>query len=465
VTIGVLPHLGETSYCFSNPFETSEACVTSLSISTMFPTSSIPWAAFVCLFITASEPFDVCAQSTRDTNAPLPRTDADGNPIRRAPTGHISNYDESKTGNYTLPELLVLENGKPVRNARTWTRQRRPEILKLYETEIFGRVPKTAPKIKWEVTENNPSALNGTAIRKTLVGRIGKSTNTVTVTLHLPKSINPVPVLLHLTFAGAGAPPSSNATTNTNRPRFSESGPLTNILIHGYGYAMLRYTEFEGDNRSNSIVRAMALAPGQTQPAPDEWGTISAWAWGASRVLDYFETDRSIDSKRVGLIGHSRLGKTVLWAGAQDSRFAIIFSSCSGEMGASLARRDFGETVDHMAANFPWQFAGNFQKYPAKWNDMPVDSHMVIALNAPHPVFITGGTRDLWADPKGQFLAATEAGAVYELFGKQGLSVKEMPLDKPLTTGSIGYHYHTGGHTITPEDWSAFLDFADKHLK
>jgi hypothetical protein len=160
------------------------------------------------------------------------------------------------------------------------------------------------------------------------------------------------------------------------------------------------------------------------------------------------------------------LGKTVLWAAARDPRFALVFSSCSGEMGASLARRDWGETVDDMAANFPWQFAGNFQKYSGHWNDLPVDSHMLIALNAPRPVFITGGTQDQWADPKGQFLAEVAAGPVYRLLGKPDLGTSELPpLDTPLLAGALGFHYHTGGHTITPADWKAFLDFADRHLK
>ena len=404
------------------------------------------------------------AATTATSNAPPPRSDANGNPLRRAPTGHVSNYDEAKVGSYTLPDPLVLQNGKPVRDARTWFGRRRPEILKLYEDEIYGRVPKHAPKVKWQVAETETDALNGAAIRKHVVGRIGNGTNapTVNVSLYLPaNATKPVPVFLHLVFFGI-AP----ASTNANRPRFSELGPITNILSRGYGYAVVRYTEFEGDSRTNSLklVRAMALDSGWTEPAPNEWGTISAWAWGASRVLDYFETDRAVDAKRVGIIGHSRLGKTALWAGASDPRFAIVFSSCSGEMGAALARRDFGETVDDMAANFPWQFAGNFQKYAGHWSDMPVDAHMLIALNAPRPVFITGGTQDQWADPHGEFLAEVAAGPVYRLLGKQDLGATDMPLDTPLISGDLGFNYHTGGHTITSADWTAFLDFADRHL-
>jgi len=173
-----------------------------------------------------------------------------------------------------------------------------------------------------------------------------------------------------------------------------------------------------------------------------------------------------VDAKRVALIGHSRLGKTVLLAGARDPRFALIFSSCGGEMGSALARRDYGETIDDMAANFPWQFCGNFQKYPGHWNEMPVDAHELIALNAPHPVFISGGTGDQWSDPRGEFLAEVAAGPVYRLLGLKDLGTTNFPpVDTPLITGDLGYNYHTGPHAIMPEDWNAFLDFADKYFK
>jgi hypothetical protein len=400
----------------------------------------------------------------------LPRTDANGNPIRRAATGHVSNYDEAKVGNYTLPDPLVLQNGKPVNNADDWFQLRRPEILKLYQTEIYGRVPPSAPKVTFEVTETDTNAVNGTAIRKHIVAHFGDRVDgpKLNVILYLPAmATKPVPVLLHLTFSGM--PPADVATNGAAaRPRPSEAGPIAEILARGYGYAILRYTEIEGDAQTNNLsrIRKLALAPGQTELAPDEWGTISAWAWGASRVIDYFETDSAIDAKRIAVVGHSRLGKTVLWIGASDPRVALVFSSCGGEMGSALARRDYGETVDDMAASFPWQFAGNFEKYPGHWNDMPVDAHLLIALNAPHPVFITGGTQDQWADPRGEFLAEVAAGPVYRLLGKKDLGTSEFPaVDTPLITGDLGFNYHTGPHTITDGDWQAFLNFADAHLQ
>jgi hypothetical protein len=403
------------------------------------------------------------------TNSPaaLPRADANGNPLRRAPTGHVSNYDEAKVGTYTLPDPLVLRNGQPVRDADTWFKQRRPEILKLYETEIYGRVPAQAPPIRFQVVGTDLAALSNSAVRKDLIGYIGGQPDgpKVNVVLYLPAGASgPVPVLLHLLFGNP--PPGAPASTNSGRS--GEIGPIAGILARGYGYAMFRYTEIEGDNRTNSLnlVRKLALASGYAQPAPDEWGTITAWAWAASRVLDYLETDRAVNARRVALIGHSRLGKTVLWAGARDPRFALVFSSCSGELGASLARRDYGETVDDVIANFPWWFANNFQKYSTRWNDLPVDSHLLIALNAPRPVFLTGGTQDQWADPHGMFLAEVAAGPVYRLAGKQDLGTSELPpLDQPLIEGELGFLYHTGPHSITADDWKVFLDFADRHLK
>jgi hypothetical protein len=407
--------------------------------------------------------------------AALPRADANGNPIRRAPTGHVSNYDESKVGNYTLPDPLVLADGQPVLDAQTWFVLRRRELLKLYDDNIYGAIPANAPKATYTVVKTDAHALDGLAMHEDVRIQFGDGTNALTahLNIYLPAaSTKPVPVLLQVVFfSNPPFPDGITDTASTNsgrRPGFSEAGPITNIFAHGYGYATFRYTDIQPDNSNtfHSGVIALTLQPGETKPAPDKWGTISAWAWGASRVLDYLETDPLVDSKHVALIGHSRLGKTVLVAGARDPRFALIFSSCAGEMGSSLARRDYGETVDDMAANFPWQFADNFQKYAGHWNDMPVDTHMIIALNAPHPIFISGGTQDQWADPRGEFLAAVAAGPVYRLVGRQDLGTTDgPPLDTPLITGDLGFHYHTGGHTITASDWKAFLDFADKYFK
>ena len=451
------------------------------------------------------------AAARGNTNATNLGSDANGNPLRRnLTTGHVSNYDEAKATNYTLPDPLKLANGQPVKDADTWVKLRRPEIVKLYEMEIYGRVPANAPKVRWEVASTDTNALNGTAVQKRLVGHMGELSDgpAMNVTMYTPaKATGPVPIVLTITFGGgvggfgriggaARGPAITNAPTQTTaapggmnaaagsnalargRGAFGVRGagggggfggdPVTDILARGWGYATIGYGDIQPDraNAWTNGVIGLTLKPGQTATAPDEWGTISAWAWGLSRVVDYFETDKSVDAKQVAIQGHSRLGKTVLWAGAQDQRIAAVFSSCGGEMGTALARRDFGETVDDMAQNFPWQFAGNFQKWVGRWNDMPVDSHFLISLMAPRPLFCNGGTTDQWSDPKGEFLGEVAAGPVYRLLGKKDLGVTELPpLDTPIITGDLGWNYHTGGHMATAADWKAFLDFAGKYFK
>ncbi|HEY4328645.1 MAG TPA: acetylxylan esterase [Phycisphaerae bacterium] len=417
----------------------------------------------------------------------LPRSDANGNAIRFSPrTGHISNYDDAKVPPYTLPDPLKFANGDPVKDEAAWMNKRRPEILKAYQEEIYGKVPDRAPKVTFEVTSTDAAALGGTVIVKHIAGHIGPAGGpTMNLLLVLPaKATEPVPVIFSILFLappnpGPGAPTAAVATVPA-APAGGRAGrgggggggagdtaPLADVLSHGYAYAALRYTDIQPDavNTFNQGVIGLSLAPDQKVPAPNEWGTISAWAWGISRVMDYLETEKAVDAKRVAIVGHSRLGKTVLWAGAQDPRIALVFSSCGGEMGSALARRDFGETVDDMTQNFPWQFAGNLQKYAGHWNDMPVDAHMLISLSAPRPVYITGGTTDQWSDPKGEFLAEVAAGPVYRLLGKKDLGDVEFKPDTPYTAGDLGFHYHTGAHAILPADWAAFFPFADAHLK
>jgi hypothetical protein len=396
--------------------------------------------------------------------------DANGNPLRRAlKTGHVSNYDDAKVGAYTLPDPLVLADGTPVRDAATWMKRRRSELLRLYETEIYGRVPAKTPAVTWQVTETDTQAREGAAVRKRVVGTIGSGPDApqIRLTLFTPANAKkPAPVILLVNFGGGPTPPPT--ARGRGGAGFPSDPPVAaEILSRGWGYATVGYQDIQPDRLNTFMQGAIgaALAPGQQQPAADEWGTISAWSWGVSRIVDYLEADRAVNARQIALFGHSRLGKTALWATAADERIAAAFSSCSGEMGAALARRDWGETVDDMAQNFPWQFAGNFQKWPGRWSEMPVDAHTLIALIAPRPVFITGGTADQWADPVGMFKAAVAAGPVYRLLGKKDLGTSELPpLDTPLVTGDIGWHYHTGGHTATPADWRAFLEFLGKYF-
>jgi (4-O-methyl)-D-glucuronate---lignin esterase len=411
------------------------------------------------------------AQQSQAQNTNL-GSDPNGNPLRRATkTGHISNYDEAKVRPYTVPDPLKLADGTPVGDAKTWQTRRRPEIVKLYETQIFGRLPANVPKVQWRVTESDQNTRDGQAIKKQVVGMAGEGPRAVQINLsvYTPAGASkPVPVILLANFGGGNAaPPAAPRGGTAPAPPLGEPPVADDILKRGWGYATLRYQDIQPD-RANSLtegVIGLTLPPGQTQPGPEEWGAITAWAWGISRAVDYLASDASIDAKRIALQGHSRLGKTALWASATDERIAAVFASCSGEMGAALSRRDWGETVDDMAQNFPYWFNGNFQQWAGRWNEMPVDAHMLIALSAPRPVYITGGTGDQWADPVGEFLAGVAAGPVYRLLGKKDLGTSTLPpLDAPVTTGELGWHYHTGGHTASPADWQGFLTFLDKYF-
>ena len=395
-------------------------------------------------------------------------SDANGNPRRRAiKTGHISNYDEAKVSPYTLPDPLVASDHRPVRDAKTWVAERRPEIVRLYETEIFGRIPETAPRVSWRLVDSDAHARDGAAVLKRIAGKIGGSPDApqINVRLYTPANAqHRVPVILLVNFGGGAAatPTPPGAVPPGDPPVASE------ILAKGWGYATVGYQDIQPDRAAawTEGVIGVTLALKRETPAPDEWGTISAWAWGVSRIVDYLGTDASVDAKQIALFGHSRLGKTALWASALDPRIAAVYSSCAGEMGSALARRDWGETVDDMAQNFPWQFAGRFQQWAGRWNDMPVDAHMLIALSAPRPVFITGGTADQWSDPVGEFLAEVAAGPVYRLLGRRDLGVTKLPpLDTAVTGGDLGWHYHTGGHAATQADWSAFLQFLAKYFR
>ena len=400
--------------------------------------------------------------------APVSKTnlgsDPNGNPLRLAlKTGHISNYDESKVAPYTLPDPLTLADGRPVKNADAWRRERRKELIRLYETEIYGRMPADTPKVTWTAGDTDQAAHDGTAVMRRMAGRIGSAPDgpQIRLTIHTPAKVTRrVPVILLINFGGGATPPRAGMS--------SDPPVVKDILARGWGYATVGYQDIQPD-RANTLsegVIGLTLKPGQALPAPDEWGTISAWAWGISRILDYLETDSLVDAKQIAVFGHSRLGKTVLWASALDERIAAVFSSCAGEMGSALARRDWGETVDDMAQNFPWQFAGNFQKWPGRWKEMPVDAHLLVALSAPRPVFITGGTTDQWADPVGEFLSIVAAGPVYRLLGRKDLGVTSLPpLDQPVIEGDLGWHYHTGGHTATQADWQAFLTFLGRYVK
>ena len=396
-----------------------------------------------------------------------------------------ANYDESKANPFpNLPDPLILKNGEKVTTAEMWWKRRRPEIVEDFDREIYGRVPAVTPGVDWEVTSTIRTN-NGTVpvITKQLVGHVDNSSFTnitvnIDVTLTTPTdATGPVPVMMQFgfnfgafgRFRGTKAPGGTNGFA---RGGFGSGGPTwqQQVLAKGWGYAVIMPNSVQADNGAG-LTRGIIGLCNKGQPRkPDDWGVLRAWAWGASRALDYFETDKAVDAKQVGLEGHSRYGKATLVAMAYDPRFAIAYVSSSGEGGAKLSRRNWGEVVENVAGSgeYHWM-AGNFIKYagPLNWGDLPVDAHELIALCAPRPVFISGGaTRgDGWVDAKGMFMAAAAAGPVYQLLGKRGLGTTEFPpIETPLTDGDVAFRQHSGGHTDAP-NWPTFIKFAERYLK
>jgi hypothetical protein len=388
---------------------------------------------------------------------------------------NAANYEESKANPYpNLPDPLLLKNGKKVTTAKVWWKQRRSEIVEDFDREIYGRVPSVTPKVSWEVLSTS-SEENGDVpvITKRLIGHADNSSYPpvkveIQLTLSTPaKATAPVPVIMEFSFV---FPPGFRpASPPAGAPAPIGPSWQQQVLAKGWGYASIIPNTIQADNGAGLTQGIIGLC-NQGQPRKvDEWGALRAWAWGASRALDYFETEKTVDAKQVGLEGHSRFGKAALVAMAYDPRFAIAYISSSGEGGAKLHRRNWGELVENVAGTgeYHWM-AGNFLKYagPLQWNDLPVDSHELIALCAPRPVFISAGANgDGWVDAKGMFLAAVGAGPVYRLLGKRDLGTAEFPpLETPLVEGAVAFRQHSGGHTPGP-NWPTFLTFASRYLK
>lgn len=401
-----------------------------------------------------------------------------------------TNYDERNVPDYALPDPLVASDGTKLIHAGIWRAKRRPEILELFRGQVYGRAPVGRPdNMTFEVFDLEQNALDGPAIRKQVqVNFTGKEDGPkMDILIYLPKSGGkPVPVFVLLNFGGnhtINADPAIRLSTSWMRPGrgvsadnrateqsrgvSSSSYPVESILKRGYGLATIYYGDIDpdfDDGFKNGVHPAFdKLRNGQREP--DAWGSIAAWAWGLSRAMDYFEADADIDQSRIAVLGHSRLGKTALWAGAQDERFAIVISNNSGCGGAALSRRRFGETVGRINTSFPHWFCENFKKYNDNEDELPIDQHMLVSLIAPRPAYVASADKDLWADPRGEFLACKHAEPVYRLLGRDGLGVDEMPgLDSPAKTGHVGYHVRSGGHALTEYDWQNYMDFADKHF-
>ncbi|HET9570270.1 MAG TPA: acetylxylan esterase [Bacteroidales bacterium] len=402
--------------------------------------------------------------------------------LNRMVAGIPVNYEEDSVGRYTLPDLLMLQNGKKVTSATTWLEKRRPEVLELLETSQFGKMPPRPSEMSFHVFDKGSLVFDGKAIRKQVAVYFTKDTSVfkMNVLIYLPTQLyKPVPLLLTVNFgANASVVNDSGVVLSevwsrdkkkVTTSRMSPFGklPVEKFISQGIGFATVYYGDIEPDFKDgiNYGIRGHYLKPG-TKPAPDEWGAIAAWAWGLSRAMDYFETDKQIDAKRIALQGTSRLGKTVLWTGARDTRFKMIIASCSGEGGAALSKRNYGESIKHLtdSTRYLYQFATNYSKFANKVDRMPFDSHMLLALMAPRPLLLQTGDVDFWSDPNGEFLAAQKATSVYNLFEENGPgNVYPEPGDKNLLN-PLGYYLHKGGHGVIPEDWDVFIEFIHKYL-
>ncbi len=396
--------------------------------------------------------------------------------------------EENKVPSYTLPDILKDSEGRSVVTADEWEKLIRPETLETFETQVYGKIPNQGINVshKEELLDAKTLAELGSLREINFSFENDGKTVQTTLLLILPKSASEAPLFLGYNFNGnhtihqdesislpeswvansSDMGVSENRASSTARGMKSSRWAVEQILKGGYGLATMYYGDIDPDFDDGFKNGVHSLFEDEKGRRKEDWGSIAAWAWGLSRIMDYFEISPLVDEKRVCVLGHSRLGKAALFAGAKDQRFAMVISNNSGCGGAALSKRRFGETVAAINDRFPHWFCENFKQYNHKEDQLPVDQHQLLALMAPRPVYVASAAEDLWADPRGEFLAAKNASVVYELYGKKGLRLEEFPEEnKPKMDGLIGYHIRSGGHDITAYDWEKFINFADVNLK
>jgi len=392
------------------------------------------------------------------------------------------NYDESKAGNYTLPSFFKNSDTRQLK--QKWESTRRNEILNLFQENVYGKFPGKLKGMHFEIRKIDSLALSGTAISKQVrIYFTPEQAYYMDVLVYLPnKSAKPVPVFVGLNFKGNQSIHTDSSIIlsekhpellkNTKKPQTQlirgeqvERWEADTLIKHGYGLATAYYGDLELDYPEGWKTGIRTSLQTELGIKPDEWGAISAWAWGLSRIMDYLETDKQVDAGKIIVHGHSRLGKAALWVGANDTRFAAVISNNSGEGGAALSRRWFGETINRINGNFPHWFIDKYKTYNNNAQVLPVDQHMLLGLIAPRPLYVASATKDLWADPQGEFLSAKNAEFVYSLYGKKGLMTNEIPTPDSPVGETIRYHIRTGKHNILLYDWLQYIDFANQTLK
>jgi len=370
------------------------------------------------------------------------------------------NYQEEKVPIYSLPDVLTSSTDQPITRTKDWIKQRRPEILELFTSQVYGRVPNTPYKKTFKLIKEDPMAMNGLATLKLV--DITIATNQKTLTLHLGLFIpnqtsKPVPAFLLI----CNRPTDNIDFTRTQK---SEFWPAEEVIAHGYAVAAFFKGDVDPDQHDKFQNGIHGLL--DTNRTNESWGSLAAWAWGASRCLDYLLTDKAIATNQIAVLGHSRGGKTALWAGATDQRFAMTITNDAGCGGSSLSRRRYGETIDRINKAFPHWFCENYKNYGNNESSLPVDQHMLMALIAPRALYVASADEDLWADPRGQYLALFHSLPVYRLFDKNTqLSETLPPLNTPVHSGNVAYHIRNGIHDLTLKDWNFFMDFADETFK
>lgn len=405
----------------------------------------------------------------------------------------LANYDESKIAPYTLPELLKAQDGRAITTAGEWTSRRRPELLALFEQHVFGRTPPASAwgRVDMRVIQVKADALDGRATRKLIhISLPGHPEwQGMDVMLYTPNGIgrpapcfvganfrgnhavsseNDVPISARWMRAGRGNDVVENRATEASRASEASRWPLEMILAQGCAVATYYYGDTEPDHKDgwkDGLRGALGRGGAATGWKDGDWGAIGAWAWGLSRIADYLETDAGVNARQLAVIGHSRLGKAALWAGAQDQRFGVVISNNSGEGGAAIMRRNIGETTAIITKTFPHWFTATYSGYADNEAACPVDQHMLIALAAPRPIYIASAAGDAWADPHGEFLSGHYAAPAYALFGKAGYGASWQPaMDSPVGD-SIAYHIRTGEHDVTNYDWEQYVKFINRHLR